>query len=100
LYKRFTRLLNKNGIEGVRFHDLRHLNASVMLMLNIPKKYAKERGGWKTDNIYEDTYGHTFSDERKNVENTINTYFDLIVNQGEKPKRKFKLVHTKSHTNI
>lgn len=100
LYKRFTRLLDKNGIDGVRFHDLRHLNASVMLQLNIPKKYAKERGGWKTDNIYEDTYGHTFSEERKNVDNTINSYFDLIVNQDKKLKRKFKLIHTKSHTII
>lgn len=27
------------------FHDLRHLNASLMLALGIPDKYAMERGG-------------------------------------------------------
>lgn len=33
------------------FHDLRHLNASVMAALRIPDKYAQERGGWKSDKI-------------------------------------------------
>lgn len=45
IYKRFTRLLERNGIQHMTFHDLRHINASVMLMLGVPDKYAMERGG-------------------------------------------------------
>jgi integrase len=42
---RFKRLLEKNGLPHMTFHDLRHMNASVMAMLRIPDKYAMERGG-------------------------------------------------------
>lgn len=49
--KRLTRILNTNGLAHITFHDLRHLNASVMLMLGIPDKYAMERGGWSSPNI-------------------------------------------------
>lgn len=44
IYKRFTRLMKKQGIT-MTFHDLRHLNASIMLALGVPDKYAMERGG-------------------------------------------------------
>jgi hypothetical protein len=36
-----------------RFHDLRHLNAAVMLKLSVPDKYALERGGWSTSHTKE-----------------------------------------------
>jgi integrase len=58
------------------FHDLRHVNASVMALLNIPDKYAQERGGWKTDNIMKNVYQQTFSSERRNVDRLINDYFE------------------------
>lgn len=72
---RFTRLLDKNGIEHISFHDLRHLNASAMVMLGIPDKYAMERGGWSTTNILKSVYQHTFTEERKKVDATIDNYF-------------------------
>ena len=43
--------LQKAGIQHYRFHDLRHINASVMLALGIPNKYAEERMGHATDNM-------------------------------------------------
>ena len=78
IYKRFIRLIEKNGLKRMTFHDLRHLNASVMLMLGIPDKYAMERGGWATDNILKSVYQHTFSDEREAVDQRIEDYFDNI----------------------
>ena len=39
IYKRFKRLCNKANLE-ITFHDLRHINASVMLQLHVPDKYA------------------------------------------------------------
>ena len=63
------------------FHDLRHLNASVMLMLNIPEKYAMERGGWKTPHVMKSVYQHTFSSERVKVDDMIDDYFDRVIEQ-------------------
>ena len=57
------------------FHDLRHLNASVMLALGVPDKYAMERGGWSSNNVLKSVYQHTFSTERKQVDDRIDRYF-------------------------
>ena len=46
IYQRFKRIMKKHGYSDITFHDLRHINASVMLALNVPDKYAMERGGW------------------------------------------------------
>ena len=78
VYGKFTRLMAKNGIK-MTFHDLRHLNASIMLMLNIPDKYAMERGGWSTDHILKSVYQQTFSNERLKVDQTIDKYFNTII---------------------
>lgn len=72
---RFTRILEKNNMPHMTFHDLRHVNASVMALLRIPDKYAMERGGWKTDKVMKDVYMQTFSDERVAVDNMIDNYF-------------------------
>lgn len=82
---KFTRLMNKHGIQ-ITFHDLRHLNASIMLMLNIPDKYAMERGGWSTDHILKSVYQQAFSNERLKVDNIIDEYFNNIIldNSSEK----------------
>ena len=74
---RFRRLCAKAGVD-ITFHDLRHVNASVMLQLNVPDKYAMERGGWKTDSTMKRVYQETFSRERKNVDALIDSYFDNV----------------------
>ena len=76
IYCRFTRLLKKNGIQHMTFHDLRHMNASIMHLLQIPDKYAMERGGWKTDKVMKKVYTHTFSEPRKEADQLIDSYFN------------------------
>lgn len=78
IYSRFSQLLKKNNLKHIRFHDLRHLNASVMLQLGIPDKYAMERGGWATNQILKNVYQHTFVSERQNIDNKIDAYFNNI----------------------
>lgn len=75
---KFKRVLAENGLE-MTFHDLRHLCASVMLKLGIPDKYAMERGGWSTNSTLKAVYQHTFSDERKLVDEKIDNYFNGIL---------------------
>ncbi len=77
--KRFARLLEKNSLPHMTFHELRHLNASVMVMLGVQEKYAMERGGWSTPHVLQSVYQHTFSKERQAVDEKIDNYFNSIV---------------------
>ena len=79
LYKRFTRLLESKGVKHISFHDLRHLNASVMLALGIPDKYAMERGGWSSPHIMKSVYQHTFSAERKAADEKVDNFFNSLL---------------------
>lgn len=74
IYNAWTRSARKHGLD-LSFHDLRHMAASVMLQLNVPEKYAMERGGWSTSNVMKTVYQHTFSAERQAVDNVIDDYF-------------------------
>lgn len=76
VYMRWTRLLQKNNLPHMSFHDLRHVNASVMALLRVPDKYAQERGGWKTDKVMKNVYMQTFSEERERVDELIDSYFE------------------------
>ncbi len=78
IYHHYTKIMQRAGLEGVTFHDLRHVNASTMLKLGIPDKYAMERGGWSTTSTLKRVYQETFSEERKNVDSKIDNYFDEI----------------------
>lgn len=79
IYMRFSRLLERNNIEHMSFHDLRHMNASVMLALGIPDKYAMERGGWSSPSVLKSVYQHTFSAERQAADEKIDSYFNAIL---------------------
>ncbi len=77
--KRFYKLLDENNLPHITFHDLRHLNASVMVMLGIQEKYAMERGGWSTPHVLQSVYQHTFSKERQAVDQKIDDYFSSLI---------------------
>lgn len=87
LYKRWSRILKNNNLPHMTFHDLRHVNASVMALLQIPDKYAMERGGWKTDSTMKGTYTHTFSKARKDVDQIIDSYFEKQISGSKKESR-------------
>jgi integrase len=72
------KLCKSNGCH-LTFHQMRHLNASVMLMLGIPDKYAMERGGWASNGVLKSVYQHTFSEERKQVDERIDGYFNDLL---------------------
>ena len=76
--KQLKKLTKANGY-NLTFHQLRHLNASVMLMLGIPDKYAMERGGWASNGVLKSVYQHTFSAERKQVDERIDGFFNNLL---------------------
>lgn len=76
---RFDYYLKKNGIKHYRFHDLRHVNASVMLALNIPDKYAMRRMGHATNNMLKTVYQHTMSEKEQQVNEAVDRYFESVI---------------------
>lgn len=75
IYKRYSRLLEKNNIPHYRFHDLRHANAAAMIRLGIDSKYAMERNGWATDYMYKQVYGYIMEDKMAEESKRIDAYF-------------------------
>lgn len=88
IYRHFSRVLEQNHISHISFHKLRHMNASIMAMLNIPEKYAMERGGWKTDSVMKKVYTHTFQKERIQVDHMIDEYFDTTMQHEMQHKKE------------
>lgn len=78
LYCRFQTICKRSGVsQHYRFHDLRHANASVMLALNVPDKYAMERMGHATNNMLKTVYQHTMKSKQHEVSSLVDEYFTL-----------------------
>lgn len=80
---RFRKLLERNNLKHCRFHDLRHANASIMLQLGIPDKYAQERGGWASNTILKSVYQQTFNSESIKVAERIDNYFESLIKNNK-----------------
>ena len=88
IHSRFVYWTEKAGIKHYRFHDLRHINASVMLALNVPNKYAMQRMGHQTDNMLKTVYQHTMSEETAKIAASVDGYFDKILVNATKNATK------------
>lgn len=58
LLRDFKKLLSDAGLPDIRFHDLRHTSASLMLNNNIPPIVVSRRLGHAKASITLDVYGH------------------------------------------
>lgn len=78
----------------IRFHDLRHYYASLMLSLGVPDKYAMQRMGHATPNMLKNVYQHLMDDKNEEVTEQINRYFETVQhemqheNAGEEEKER------------
>lgn len=79
MYNGFERVCKKAGVPHFRFHDLRHMNASVMLAIGVPNKYAQERIGHATDNMLKTVYQHTIQEEQKKFSDEIDQRFEELL---------------------
>ena len=71
----FITLTRQIGISHIRFHDLRHYYASMLLANNVPDKYAMKRMGHATNAMLKGVYQHIIIQKEQEVSNTINHYF-------------------------
>jgi len=75
LYRNLQKECERNGLPKIRFHDLRHCAASIMLLLGIPDKYAMERGGWASKQTMTGRYQHTIDTAAQTFSNSIDDYY-------------------------
>lgn len=73
----FLAKCKKCGIK-IRFHDLRHYYASLMLSLGVPDKYAMQRMGHSTPNMLKNVYQHIMDDKNQAITEQINGFFSLM----------------------
>ena len=64
---KFHDLLENNGLPLIRFHDLRHSHASLLVKLGVQPKIISERLGHSNIGITMDLYSHIYEDTHKEV---------------------------------
>ncbi len=75
---KFKQVLEANNLPSIRFHDLRHSHASLLLSQKVSPKVISERLGHSNINITMDLYSHIY--EATNVEVANN--FDVFLKTG------------------
>lgn len=87
LYKCLYRSCRRLGIQRYRFHDLRHYQASVLLALGIPDKYAMERMGHASTNMLKNVYQHTMQEQTLRYSEQVDTYFEKQLHRKRTNRR-------------
>lgn len=80
---RFCHMRDKLELHEIRFHNLRHYKASVLLCLGIPLEVARRILGHRTDNMIKRVYGHLVSGVKTEVEERISGHTVALL-KGEK----------------
>lgn len=78
IYSGFVRICQKQGLPHFRFHDLCHVNASLMLAVGAPDKYAMKRMGHATNNMLKTVYQHTIKEKELMYDTQLETYLEIL----------------------
>ena len=69
--RKFIPALKKAGVKSIRFHDLRHTYASLLIDQNENIKYIQNQLGHASIKLTLDTYGHLIKDVNKEAANRL-----------------------------
>lgn len=75
----FRKILSEAGLPPYKMHELRHANASLMLLNGTSDKYAMERLGQSTPSMIKNVYQHTFQQQQKIAADKLNSAFGDIL---------------------
>ncbi|WP_209125452.1 tyrosine-type recombinase/integrase [Alkalihalobacillus sp. BA299] len=67
LIRYYKRMIKESGVPDIRFHDLRHTHATIMLQLGEHPKVVSERLGHSKTNVTLDIYSHVVPDMQKSA---------------------------------
>lgn len=82
--RKFQQLCEKNGLPCYTMHAERHANASEMLVMGIPDKYAMKRLGQSSPNMIKNVYQHLFEDKEKEYSQALSDRFkNLMKNNND-----------------
>ena len=73
----FCKILKQNNLKHIRFHDLRHSCASIMLANGVPMKQIQEWLGHADFGTTANIYSHLNYSSKLNSANTISNVFDF-----------------------
>jgi integrase len=83
LYRQFQRMLNKIGFPRMRFHDLRHSAATILLVMGVPMKVVQELLGHSTMAMTADTYSHLLPSMQEDAAKRLDEEFNKKDNDNE-----------------
>ena len=75
LRQRFDKLLREARLPDVRFHDLRHSAATILLSLGVPAKVVQEILGHSLISMTMDIYSHVLPDMQQEAMDKMNDLF-------------------------
>jgi integrase len=76
VYERFKKLLKEAGLPDIRFHDLRHSYATMLLDLDVPMKVISKILGHSSINITADIYCDVLEKKKLPAEVVQGTFFN------------------------
>jgi len=82
----FQKVLTDAGLPSVRFHDLRHSCATLLLSLGVPAKLVQETLGHSSYQLTMDTYSHMIPALRNEVADRMDEIFSTTVNEAVKTR--------------
>jgi len=74
--RRWRVIRKRCGLDGVRFHDLRHYAASIAHSLGVPDKIIQDRGGWSDDRVMKAVYRNTMKEYSDKFTDMLNEHFE------------------------
>ena len=89
----FIKIIKRNQLRHIRFHDLRHSCASIMLKNGVPMKQIQEWLGHADFGTTANIYSHLDYTAKQNSANTISSVFNFVDSKEkveEPPKQEEK----------
>jgi integrase len=93
----FARIVKRAGLEGVRFHDLRHTFASLMLLRGAKPKVISEALGHSSVAFTMDVYSHIIEGMQSDAMALLDEVLPAGVKGVSQKKRQF---NAKSRHNV
>ena len=92
IHRFFKPMLVKAKIDSIRFHDLRHTYASLLISKNVPIKYIQSQLGHSSIQVTMDRYGHLMQEVHDLGVSALVEIENDLIEKNKKKNKKIKAV--------